>query len=126
MKHRSIDADWEDSWDQIPYIRQAATLGEKYGPAMDIHDQDAADHYLEQCITHTMATSKLSREEAENVEKENIGYWAGYCDTETRYRVERLFRCAHPILGAIAETGPISPEKAFQYGLDYAKRRRNR
>lgn len=41
---------------------------------------------------------------------------------ETRARVERLFRCAHPIFGAIAEVGPPPAEEAFRKGLELGER----
>jgi hypothetical protein len=77
------------------------TSGEKYGPAMQITDQAEADAYFEKCVQHMMARGR-SREEAEQIERSNLGYYAGYYDTETRERVERLFRCAHPVFGRIA------------------------
>ncbi len=52
-----------------------------------------------------------TREEAEEIERANLGYWAGYYRPETRERVERLFRCAHPFFGSIAEKGPPTPEQ---------------
>jgi hypothetical protein len=76
------------------------TLGEKYHPAMKILDQHEADLWFDKCVEHTMTFGK-SREEAEAVEKSNIGYFAGYYDNETRLRVENLFRCSHPIFGSI-------------------------
>src|SRR4051812_40668487 len=91
------------------------SIGEKYDPAMKITDQAQADHYFEKCVAHTMRFGK-TREQAEAIERENLGYYAGYCDNETRARVERLFNCAHPIFGAIAEQGPPTHEAAFAAG----------
>jgi len=82
-------------------IPTAATLGEKYGPAMKITSQEEADAYFAQCVAHMMSFG-YSREEAERIERSNLGYWAGYFDHETRGRVERLFRCAHPVFGSAA------------------------
>lgn len=52
-----------------------------------------------------------TREEAEQIERSNLGYYAGYHLDETRERVERLFRCAHPVFGSIAENGPATLEQ---------------
>ena len=90
------------------------TTGEKYGPAMKINDQKEADDYFEKCVEHTMSFGR-TREEAEGIERENLAYYAGYYDDETRLRVERLFRCAHPIFGKAANGTP-SPEEAFEMG----------
>lgn len=91
------------------------TLGDKYDPAMEIEDQATADAYFEACITHTMTFGK-SRTDAEQIERINLGYWAGYYSTATRARVERLFRCAHPIFGSVAVNGVPTMEEALIAG----------
>lgn len=79
-----------------------ATYEEKYDPAMAITDQAEADGYFERLVQHNMSFGTM-REEAEGIERANLGYWAGYYSHATRERVERLFRCAHPFFGSIAE-----------------------
>lgn len=93
------------------------TISEKYAPAIRITDQAEADAYFARCVEHTMRFGK-TRAEAEALERSNLGYFAGYYDHETRARVERLFQCAHPIFGAIAEKGPPTPEEAFRLGVE--------
>jgi hypothetical protein len=90
------------------------TLGKKYEPAMEIADQAQADAYFELLVNHSMRFGK-TREEAEALERSNLGYFAGYCDHETRLRVERLFRCVHPIFGP-ASNGKPDPEFAIKLG----------
>jgi hypothetical protein len=102
-------------------MKQNITAGEKYGPAMKITEQAAADAYFEECVQHNM-TFGTAREEAEKIEHANLGYWAGYYNNETRERVERLFRCAHPIFGAISQNGPPTPEEAFEAGVQAGQR----
>jgi len=75
------------------------TVGDKYGPAMQITEQAEADKYFELCVEHTMRISQKSRQEAEDIERSNLGYYAGYYDAETMKRVNRLFHCTHPIFG---------------------------
>lgn len=96
------------------------TYGDKYRPAMEIEDQAEADAYFELCVEHQMRIVHCPRKEAEHIEKSNLGYFAGYYDNETRARVEHLYRCAHPVFGAIAKVGSPTPEEAFQAGLDFA------
>lgn len=98
-------------------MEKQITIGEKYGPAMKITDQAEADVYFEKCVEHTMGHGK-SREEAERIERSNLGYYAGYYDSETRERVERLFRCSHPVFGSIAQNGPPTAEEAFRKGFE--------
>lgn len=103
-------------------LRDKITIGDKYGPAMEITDQAKADEYFEALVEHTMTYSK-SRKEAEEIEKSNLGYYAGYCSDETRQRVERLFKCSHPVFGSIAQNGPPTPEQAFNAGVMASKSR---
>lgn len=103
---------------QLP---EEITIGDKYGPAMKIEDQAEADAYFEACVAHTMQFGGKDRAEAEHIERSNLGYYAGYYDNETRHRVERLFRCAHPVFGRIAAVGAPTTEEALQAGRDAAK-----
>jgi len=96
------------------------SIGDKYDPAMKITDQAEAAAYFERCVEHIMRVAGVSRDKAVEIEKVNLGYWAGYFDNETRARVEKLFRCAHPIFGAIAERGPPSPAECVAAGLERA------
>ena len=91
------------------------TIGDKYKPAMEITNQARADEYFEICVQHTISFGR-SRIEAETIERSNLGYFAGYYDNATRLRVERLFKCAHPVLGSITENGTPTPEEAFDAG----------
>jgi hypothetical protein len=91
-------------------------IGDKYRPAMAILDQGEADAYFERCVAHTMGFG-TTREDAERIERSNLGYFAGYYDDTTRLRVERLFHCAHPIFGAIAEHGAPSAAEALAKGF---------
>jgi hypothetical protein len=96
------------------------TIGELYDPAMKITGQAEADAYFERLVEHNMRFDEdgepKTRERAEAIERSNLGYYAGYCGGDTRARVERLFRCAHPIFGSIAERGRPSSEEAFEIG----------
>ena len=95
------------------------TFGDKYGPAMKITDQAEADAYFERCVLHTMTFGR-DRAEAEQTERINIGYYAGYYDGETQERVNQIFRTTHPIFGASRPT----PEQAFEAGKRMAEEER--
>jgi hypothetical protein len=94
------------------------TIGDKYRPAMTITDQADADAYLARCVEHTLRCVGGAREDAEKIERDNLGYFAGYYNHETRARVERLFSCAHPIFGAIAANGPPTADEALRKGIE--------
>lgn len=75
------------------------TIGETYDPAMKITDQTEADAFFEARVQDTMQRGNCSREEAEAIERHNLGYYAGYMSEETRERVARLFKAPHPYFG---------------------------
>lgn len=102
-------------------IPDKITIGDKYGPAMEITDQAKADEYFDALVEHSMNRHGKSRAEAVKIEKANLGYYAGYYSHETRERVERLFRCSHPVFGSIVQNGPPTPEQAFNAGVMVSK-----
>lgn len=89
-----------------------------YDHAMRITDQAEADAYLETLIVDNMEASGRTRAEADEIVRENLAICAGYFSHETRARVERLFRCKHPMLGAIAEVGTRTPEQNYELGAE--------
>ena len=93
-----------------------ATIGEMYGPAMKIIDQKEADEYFEACVAHNMLFGN-NRAEAERIERINLGYFAGYYDSKTMARVNRLFKTTHPIFGEAVPTA----DEAFEAGEKMAK-----
>jgi len=101
-------------------MKKDITIGEKYGPAMEIQTQAAADLYFEQCVAHSMRHG-VDRAKAEQMEKSNLSYYAGYYGEETRERVERLFKCEHPVFGAIAKNGVPTAKEAFEAGVRMGK-----
>lgn len=99
------------------------TYGDKYGPAMDITDEHEAQAYFEKCVRHCMQFFEKTREEAEQIERFNLGYYSGYYSKEVAARVEALFRARHPIFGKV-KNWP-GPYEAFELGKDIATRRTN-
>lgn len=92
------------------------TQSEKYVPAMEITDQAEADAYFEEMVKHCMIFGK-TREEAEKIERSNLGYYACYHGDEARERVERLFNCEHPIFGKIKDNGQPTQREALMSGI---------
>ena len=103
------------------------TIAELYEPAMEIETQAEADAYLEKCVRHSLSDDPTqTRKQAEAIQRSNLGYYAGYYSDETRERVERLFRCSHPILGSISWKGPPTPEEAFERGRKLGEENKTR
>lgn len=98
------------------------TIGERYGPAMEITEQADADAYFEKLIQHNLDKWATDREEAEAAERRNLGYYAGYYNAETRARVEQLFSCSHPVFGEVKRNGTPHPLRAKALGIREAGR----
>lgn len=98
-----------------------ATIREMYGPAMEITEQNEADVYFDKIVEHIKVRGNKEQAEAESIARQNLGYYAGYYSHETRDRVERLFKCKHPVFGSIAENGPPSAEQALAAGIAIAR-----
>lgn len=96
------------------------TIGEAFGPAMAITEQAAADEYFDALVERNIRVFGQTRERAEADTKSSLGYYAGYYDNATRERVERLFRCSHPVFGSIDKVGAPTAEEAFEVGRELA------
>ncbi len=83
-------------------MRDHISYGEKYGKAIRINDEEEAKAYFIECVEHQMRIGGYSRNEAEKIERSNIGYWAGYASDEDRRRVRRLYGATHPIFDDMA------------------------
>jgi hypothetical protein len=88
---------------------------------MGIKGQEEADAWFARLVKHNMSMSAHTKEQAEAIEKSNLGYYAGYGDAEQRRRVEKLFGCEHPVFGSVEENGLPTPEQAFEAGFKYGE-----
>ncbi len=96
------------------------TYGDIYGPAMSLTTKDEADDWWESAVANLTARCDLSREEAEDVVGQNLGYWTGYYDRETAQQAFELFahrNVSHPIFGKRTD---VTPEEAFSAGVRFA------
>lgn len=110
---------------QKPENLSALTLPDLYARAMQVTDQAEADELFEAIVNmHLESSDFVSRHVAEKIRRENLAYFAGYYDDETRARVERLFKCAHPIFGAIAINGAPTQKEAFELGVALGEKMR--
>jgi hypothetical protein len=98
------------------------TYSECYDPAMKIQTQAEADEYFEALVERHVRCLGATRAQAVAIERENLGYWAGYQDSATRERVERLFKCAYPVFGPVAVMGQPTVEEALAAGAEMGRR----
>lgn len=103
-----------------PENKKTLTYGECLKPAMEITDEADARQYLNDYVafiqTSLDAEPRKDNMTAARIAGVNLGYFAGYYDSETRQRVERLFDCSHPVFGSIAKNGTPTTGEALEAG----------
>jgi len=107
-----------------PLNKEILTYKDCLSPAMKITDEEDAQQYLADYVVYlrdviSRDNNKTNKDgkTVEEIASSNIGYYAGYYDDETRDRVERLFKCKHPVFGAIAEQGAPTVQEALEAGI---------
>lgn len=99
------------------------TMGDLYNPAMNITDSDYAERYMRCLVDYLKRFDKnarrMSLDKIENIQRINLGYYAGYFDGATMSRVNRVFNTAHPIFGST----PPTKEEAFEMGKKRASKK---
>lgn len=93
-----------------------------YTVAMEITTQKEADDYFEKLVRWAIKESGKSKAEVERIQRTNLGYFAGYYDSKTQRRVQKLFNCEHPIFGSIEKNGEPTSEQALQAGIKMGKK----
>jgi hypothetical protein len=93
---------------------------EVYDLAMKARSKRGADSQFAMLLRRQISRG-VPVEVATRFLRTNLAYYAGYFDSETRGRVERLYDCQHPIFGAIAVNGAPTTDEAFQLGVNRAK-----
>ncbi len=107
--------------DQPDPLPDVITIGEKYRPAMEVQTPSEAQAMFARLVEHTMRITGKTQEEAERIERSNIGYFSGYYSRETADRVMRLFGAVHPIFGGPGEW-PSDPQEILRLGIEAGKR----
>lgn len=108
-----------------PENKEVLTYGECLHPPMKIEERADADQYFKDYVAYIQKHLDIEPRKdaltAEQIAKINLGYFAGYYDHETRKRVERLFKCSHPVFGS-AERRIPTPQEALEAGLREGKK----
>lgn len=101
----------------LPVLPDKCTMGDKYKVACEkVRTPEQAKVWLEILIKHNMShsTPPHTRKEAEEIERQNIGYFAGYYDHDIQDVVCKTFNTEHPIFGKTKPTG----EQALRAGME--------
>ena len=79
------------------------------------------DQFLNAYATYILDENEsvTNYEDALNIAKSNLGYFARYYDRETYERVNKTYGAIHPVF----KTNPfdIAPEEAYRIGLEMGK-----
>ncbi len=101
-----------------------ATVGEIYGPAMEVTDPQEANAYFARIVSHLMRYGN-PQEFAETTARRNLGYYSGYYGIEVQQRVERLYGAVHPIFGPTS--GPqLTTQEVFDLGVKMGEEMRRK
>lgn len=100
-------------------IKAAATIEELYGPAVKLAMEDSPDakEYFDALVDQLLKDESINRQDAVEIVKSNIGYYAGYFSNEARQKVWDVYGSSHPIFG---NEFP-SAKHAFEIGMRIAK-----
>ena len=79
------------------------------------------DQFLNAYVTSILDLNEsvTNYEDALNIAKSNLGYFAGYYDRKTYDRINKAYGAIHPVF----KTNPfdIAPEEAYRIGLEMGK-----
>lgn len=76
---------------------------------------------LEVFVDEAAEECDKSRDELRDIIRENIGYCAGYLNTNDTKRVMELFEARHPVLGTYEEMCRLTPEQIFNMGMELGR-----
>lgn len=99
-------------------FRKEATIGELYEPAMQVQTEAEAAEYLGRLINWAVTQHGQTPEQARSIQLQNLGYFAGYYNSATMERVNRLYNTRHPIFGSITPTA----KQALSAGMEAARK----
>lgn len=98
--------------------KELKTIGEIFDTALNLAKTDnyKAGVFYNAYVDWVRNANGCSHEEAENIVKSNLGYFAGYYDKHTCDLIYDVYCTEHPIFGK--KPFGISPEDAFKAGLE--------
>lgn len=101
---------------KLPTFERDSTFRDLLEPAMKIaqaRDHEAAKAFMAAYRTYLIDEWDRTPEDADEVIRVNVGYYAGYYGDETQRAVLEVFGAAHPVFGTTRPT----LEEAFDAGF---------
>lgn len=100
------------------------TMGEIFDLANSLAKEgikSKCEHFLIAYATSILDTNEsvTNYEDAINIAKSNLGYFAGYYDGITYQRINKTYGAIHPVF----KTNPfdVAPEEAYRIGLEMGR-----
>lgn len=78
------------------------SMGQVFNMALSLAktDYDEAQNFFKEYIKYIYEDNKnISLEKAEEIAKRNLGYFAGYFDSDICNIIYKTYECSHPIFG---------------------------
>lgn len=75
------------------------TYGEQFKSALRCETKEDATAWMNREITRYKTLYNIEADEARRTILVNLGYMAGYYDSEVARKIDELFGAAHPIFG---------------------------
>ena len=88
----------------------------QFAEALACETKDQADKWLAGEIERYRVEFGKEADEAARIISMNLGYMAGYYNTEVAHKINRLYGATHPIFGGSDYHDTVTPEEAFALG----------
>lgn len=103
-------------------VQAAKTAGEMFELARTMKDPKERQIFVtEYCAViiaeHKKAGKTLTFDDAREVLRANLGYYAGYYGDDVRKEIEEMYGALHPVFGSIIKDGPPTQTQAFYAGI---------
>lgn len=95
------------------------TLDDEFDEALSCEDRVQADAWLYReavWLCNEFPEEGYTIQRAQQLIRQNLGYYAGYIGPEAQRKIYELFDAPHPILGTPAQMESLSPEEIFELG----------
>lgn len=103
-------------------VHACKNAGEIFALARSMKDPKERTIFIQEyCAVIVAAHAKdgktITRNEALDVLRSNLGYMAGYYGNDVRKEIEEMYGAEHPVFGSIVKDGPPTPTTAFYAGI---------
>lgn len=95
------------------------TMGEIFNTALDVAktgNSDRCQEFLTSYVEYIVSESNRNVAEAEDIAKSNLGYFAGYYNSEVYETINKAYGAVHPVFGG--NPFDLSAEEVYKLCLE--------